>query len=661
SYVEIQSPFSFVDSREGIQGSGYSSIVYGDNLYMATNQGIYFKKWLNLPQTLISPQFAEVSNSKSPTWTLANIDEVLLTGQHLGAGRIDVSELKRLYSQTGVWKFLHLKRYPDLMLVGTYEGLLLFEKTQDGTSWRFKHKIEGIDLSCRIMEEDEFGNIWISHPYRGVYKVEFNPSEKEITRISFYNSQQGFPSDLGINVVKINNDLLFTTEKGVYVYNDSSDTFLPHISFNELLGAETPVYRLIEDDLGNIWFSAGEEFGRLQIEKGIIETQVEKLNFNQLQQRLIKGFPHIYAYDQNHIFIGVDDGFISYNQEKDQRKNVKIPILIREVRSIGPQDSAIFEGTFIENGKISLSQPSSQILSFPPNIRDLRFSYAAVHFEKFNEIQYQYMLEGKDLDWSSWTNKTEKEYTNLAPGDYTFMVKAQNIYGEESEVAKYQFSIQPPWYETILARVFIVLFFLMIFGFILYVNNRKIKKDSDLVIQKQAQTLQKKEAEFKRESEKSEAEIIRLRNEKLRAEVVHKNKELASYALHLGQKSETLLKLQKQLGKIKKELADKDRSKVDQLVRMIDEDIRLDKNWEQFEFHFDQVHERFLTNLRNQYPVLTPKDQRLCAYLRMNLSTKEIAPLMGISVRGVEISRYRLRKKLDIPHDANLTDFIMNL
>ncbi|MCB0837397.1 MAG: hypothetical protein KDD99_12085, partial [Bacteroidetes bacterium] len=155
SYVEIQSPFSFVDSREGIQGSGYSSIVYGDNLYMATNQGIYFKKWLNLPQTLISPQFAEVANSKSPTWTLANIDEVLLTGQHLGAGWIDVSELKRLYSQTGVWKFLHLKRYPDLMLVGTYEGLLLFEKTQDGTSWRFKHKIEGIDLSCRIMEEDE--------------------------------------------------------------------------------------------------------------------------------------------------------------------------------------------------------------------------------------------------------------------------------------------------------------------------------------------------------------------------------------------------------------------------------------------------------------------------------------------------------------------------
>ena len=85
----------------------------------------------------------------------------------------------------------------------------------------------------------------------------------------------------------------------------------------------------------------------------------------------------------------------------------------------------------------------------------------------------------------------------------------------------------------------------------------------------------------------------------------------------------------------------------------------MDSDWEQFEAHFDQVHENFLRNLRNAYPNLTPKDQKLCAYLRMNLTTKEIAPLMNISVRGVEISRYRLRKKLELETDTNLVDFIM--
>ena len=76
---------------------------------------------------------------------------------------------------------------------------------------------------------------------------------------------------------------------------------------------------------------------------------------------------------------------------------------------------------------------------------------------------------------------------------------------------------------------------------------------------------------------------------------------------------------------------------------------------------FDQVHSDFLKNLREQYPKLTNYDQKICAYLRMNLSTKEIATLMNISIRGVEGSRYRLRKKLEIPKEKNLVKFIQSI
>lgn len=86
----------------------------------------------------------------------------------------------------------------------------------------------------------------------------------------------------------------------------------------------------------------------------------------------------------------------------------------------------------------------------------------------------------------------------------------------------------------------------------------------------------------------------------------------------------------------------------------------LENDWEQFVYHFDQVHSGFFQRLRQQYPELTPRDHRLCAYLRMNLSTKDIAPLLNISVRGVEISRYRLRKKLGLTGDDNLGEFMMN-
>ena len=85
----------------------------------------------------------------------------------------------------------------------------------------------------------------------------------------------------------------------------------------------------------------------------------------------------------------------------------------------------------------------------------------------------------------------------------------------------------------------------------------------------------------------------------------------------------------------------------------------MDEEWHQFSTHFDTVHLNFLRSIKRRYPILTPNELKLCAYLHMNLSSKEIAQHMKISVRGVEISRYRLRKKLQISTETNLFDFLL--
>ncbi|MBL0272833.1 MAG: hypothetical protein IPQ06_07095 [Chitinophagaceae bacterium] len=97
------------------------------------------------------------------------------------------------------------------------------------------------------------------------------------------------------------------------------------------------------------------------------------------------------------------------------------------------------------------------------------------------------------------------------------------------------------------------------------------------------------------------------------------------------------------------------------MIKTLSEDDNLDKEWESFAKHFDKVHSDFMVGLKEKHPTITPNELKLCAYLRMNLSTKEIAQLMNISVRGVEISRYRLRKKLQLPSEANLFDYLINL
>ena len=80
-----------------------------------------------------------------------------------------------------------------------------------------------------------------------------------------------------------------------------------------------------------------------------------------------------------------------------------------------------------------------------------------------------------------------------------------------------------------------------------------------------------------------------------------------------------------------------------------------------FAQHFDKVHSDFIVKLKEKHSNISNNELKLCAYLRMNLSTKEIAQLMNISVRGVEISRYRLRKKLNLATDTNLFDYLISI
>jgi DNA-binding CsgD family transcriptional regulator len=101
------------------------------------------------------------------------------------------------------------------------------------------------------------------------------------------------------------------------------------------------------------------------------------------------------------------------------------------------------------------------------------------------------------------------------------------------------------------------------------------------------------------------------------------------------------------------------KNEIQKVIKNIEKNIAGDQDWEQFEIHFDQVHGDFMSRFKKEYSSLSPQEIKLSAYLRMNLSTKEIAYLMNISVRGVEIARYRLRKKLNLERSENLQEYIL--
>ena len=144
--------------------------------------------------------------------------------------------------------------------------------------------------------------------------------------------------------------------------------------------------------------------------------------------------------------------------------------------------------------------------------------------------------------------------------------------------------------------------------------------------------------------------------------MIQRDKELANQAMNLVRKNEFLLKIKEELQNLKRTFQDENAGdRILQIINKLNREVDSNKQREIFELAFDEVHEDFLSRLKSRYPTLTPTELRMCAFLKMNISTKEIAPLMNISVRGVEICRYRVRKKMGIDRDTNLAGMLLNL
>jgi DNA-binding CsgD family transcriptional regulator len=237
-------------------------------------------------------------------------------------------------------------------------------------------------------------------------------------------------------------------------------------------------------------------------------------------------------------------------------------------------------------------------------------------------------------------------------GNMLFRVKARDNLGNESEAARYTFFIDPPFYKTVWAwAAYVVLLLLLIYG-VRRAQARKLRRQRATFEEQQARIV----ALHNLQIEKSEKEIIKLQNEKLAQEVLLKKKELADASMHLVEREDALSRVKEELKKLYKKTGNNhDVKSALQLLHGVEKNS---SNWDQFASHFNEISNDFLQKLKTRYPMLTNSDLKVCAYLQLNLSSKEIAQLMNISVRGVEMSRYRIRKKLNLPQEQSLHEFL---
>ncbi len=632
-------------------GSGYTALIYNNRLFTGTSNGLFSVALQPMKDLSFSKgYFSSINNTQGQTWGLAEINNQLLLGHHDGAFVVNNNNATAISTNPGFWNFVPLSNtFPATQIVaGNYRSLQFFEYKNN--QFIASKEVPGFIESSRFVTIDENDQIWVSHPYHGIYKVMRNNDGS--FNIITYTDKNGLPSILNNHVYKVKNKVVVATEKGVYTFNETTKKFEPSAYYKKMLGDQSIRY-LKDDASGNIWFIHDKTLGVMDLSgKYPVVIYLPELN-----NKMLSGFEFIYPVNENNIFFGAEKGFFHVNYEKYKQNAPVLQVRIHAVRIINHTDSLLFGGYFKGVNETQI-QEAELVPDIANKWKNIRFEFSSPLFGLQSNLEYSYRLKGFDKVWSEWTKRTEKEYTNLPAGNYSFEVKVRNNLGNESVAATYNFEMLPPWYQTIWAYLLYLVLLSAAFFSVFKWQQKKF-------IQQQA----KHEEEQNRlyyihelELNKTESELVTLRNEKLEVEINFKNSELASSAMHLVKKGELLTKIKTELTHVMKVMDNPQAaSELKKMIKTLSEDDNMDKEWEHFAKHFDKVHSDFIVGLKETHPSVTNNEIKLCAYLRMNLSTKEIAQLMNISVRGVEISRYRLRKKLGIGSETNLFDYLINI
>ncbi|HEY9184589.1 MAG TPA: LuxR C-terminal-related transcriptional regulator [Salegentibacter sp.] len=599
--VKLHSPVEYYTDYTGELGAVYDLTFFNENLYLGSNTGVY--RFMDNRQELIE-------GSEGHTWNLEILNNELFANHNTGTFKIDGNKFLPVEERTGSFRILKVPQTENKKLIATYTGLTLVGGIGSTQT------VAGVNFPIRELFFHSPAKFIAAHPYEGIYKIELKPdltSALSVKKLRDIDGNGHYNSE----IYRIKDQLAVFNSGKWYRYNrfsDSLEVFKELAPYNE--------HKLLYyDDLG-YWFTNIRENSLIFTD--LRETEI-RVAFPKLRERLVKKYERLIKTNDSIYYVALNDGFAKINlgELKSSRKNEK------------------------------LSKPIIRGFSDVEQRYDLS-SMPEVPYNKAREILVQAALPVSDVSSMNYEligedtlrGNVEEGYLNfqnLRHGDYVLNLLAESQQKGTPIRTSFSFRVNPPWYLSGLMKFIYILLFLALIGLIYWFNQLKLRKQQLLLEQK-----------FEKEHKER---LNQLEKERLMNEITLKRKELANTTMVAAKKNEVLMEIQGELNKDKSKFSNQFRLK--HIMNKINRAIKNKDEWQVFETNFNEVHEDFFKDLLETYPQLTNKDLKLCSYLKMNLTSKEIAPLMGISIRGVEVHRYRLRKKMDLDKKENLTNFLI--
>lgn len=599
SMLQVGLPLTVFDQRLGIDGGTNAIRLFKDNLYLATNNGLYMKEWVKQENILEGgTSFRLMKDGSGQTWDFVELEERLYVGRFNGVMSIQGTVAREIFQgQSHIVGFEPLKN--NKILVAGAKGLALL--SHEGPKWtqikQFKNYKSTFDQYHYLLRDEE-GTFWTSHENVGVFKFRLDEATDSLMNLEFCDATKyGLPSNLQIRIFKVDNRVVLATEQGIFTFDKEQNKFK-----RDLLDTYMPrgqqVFFLVEDFRGNIWFQVGDKVGVLQK-----ESEPEKrFSVNYSHFAPLKG-TEVYCIiplKSGEVMMGTSEGIIHYQGDLNKKYASDFNAFINQVEletGLG-RDSLIFAGMYRNVvGSVLSKQPQSAIKKFPFKLNSFRFGFSTPYFTLPKFIQYSYYLEGFDQKWSEWADHKEKEYTNLSAGKYVFHLKARNVYGEISKEATYTFIVEAPWYRTIGAYIGFVLMALLILWGIIWLNTRRLRQQKEFLEQKVEERTteirnkneileeQKEEIVSKNDALEIQKEEITAKNtalEQQKEEITNKNTELEQQKEEMIAQAEVLKTVNRELTQQKDEI-----QRQHDEIELQRDNIQLQKN--EIEYQKDEI------------------------------------------------------------------------
>ncbi|MFY0629006.1 MAG: LuxR family transcriptional regulator [Flavobacteriaceae bacterium] len=621
SNINFNAPFRVYKDDLGTIGTVYTTFIDNNIFYLGTNQGLFYK------DHNIEGPYKFIKGTEGQVWSIQRLKNTIFCGHDKGTFIIANGKAEKISGPEGTWQIKEVSNNPNLLIQGNYNGMYILENKN--SKWQLRNKLSGFDISSRYFESAKDNEFLVNHEHKGVYLLKIDADFNQVLSYSKTEVDKSIKSSLA----KYNNQVLYGSNQGVYQYNNAlskfeKDTVLSHlyhskgyisgklVSTNDKLFAFTPT-SITYAQQGTL--SSKYELLSIPLPSSVRETK--------------DGYENVLHIGNEKYLIAITGGYIIL--DLNPRNKVEHLIKLDAISANGINEEPVL---------LTLNEESE----LQNNENHIAVSFSISDFSKYLPSLYQQRLIGFNDNWSDWSTDSEIHFENLSHGDYTFEARGKLGDTETTNTIRYNFTIEKPWYLKPLAIIFYFLAGFLIVV-IIHILNRNYYRNQ------RRKLLEQKEKEFEIKQLENEQQLMHFKNLDLQKDIDAKSRELGLSTMNLIKRNELLGTIKKELGSIKKE------DDITNVIKLINKNLNTSDDWKLFEEAFENADKGFIKKLKAQHSNLTSNDLRLCTYLRLNLSSKEIAPLLNISIRSVEVKRYRLRKKMNLPHEASLTNYILQL